>query len=75
VSGCRAEIHDVLEEYKEGAAKFIGKVCVCVCLCVWRDGRGASHWCVFRQYSRQKDVGIGFPPLGVFSLIVALRKT
>lgn len=23
---CRAEIHDVLEEYKEGAAKFMGKV-------------------------------------------------
>lgn len=25
-SGCRAELHEVLEEYKEGAAKFIGKV-------------------------------------------------
>lgn len=33
VSGCRAELHEVLEEYKEGAAKFIGKgVCVFVCM-------------------------------------------
>lgn len=29
---CRAEIHDVLEEYKEGAAKFMGKVQVFACI-------------------------------------------
>lgn len=29
---CRAEIHDVLEEYKEGAAKFMGKVQVFACV-------------------------------------------
>lgn len=29
---CRAEIHDVLEEYKEGAAKFMGKVRVFACI-------------------------------------------
>lgn len=31
-SGCRAEIHEVLEEYKEGAAKFIGKMCIFACM-------------------------------------------
>lgn len=30
---CRAEMQDVLEEYKEGAAKFMGKVQVFACIC------------------------------------------
>lgn len=68
---CRAEIHDVLEEYKEGAAKFMGKVQVFACIserqCRWIP---LEH---VQQYSRQRDVG--FAHLEIFSLRVVLGKT
>lgn len=35
MSGCRAELHDVLAEYKEGAAKFIGKAWVFAAYSSW----------------------------------------